>query len=131
MTELAALIGVIKTVGAVASAIVAIVAFFALVSKRPRSALRKLIREECDGAVKPVKEDVEKIKKDVEKAEETDLAILRNTITHIYIKHKDDKKIPHYEKENMLYLYGRYEELGGNSYVKQIVNEARDWEEIF
>ena len=131
MIELAALIGAIKTIGAVASAVVAIAAFFALVSKRPRSAFRKILREECDGSVKPVKEDVEKIKGDLEHAKETDLAILRNTITHIYIKYKDTKKIPHYEKENMLYLYGRYEELGGNSYVRQIVNEARDWEEVF
>ena len=54
-------------------------------------------------------------------AKANDLAIIRNTITHIYFKYKDEKKIPHYEKENVLSLYGRYEELGGNSYIKTII----------
>ena len=62
-------------------------------------------------------------------AEQNDLALLRNTITHLYFKYKVDKKIPHFEKENVMYLYARYEALGGNSYVKGIVREIESWEE--
>lgn len=62
--------------------------------------------------------------------DETNLAILRNTITHIYFKYKDSKKIPHYEKENVLYLYENYEKLNGNSYVKDIITNIKTWEEI-
>jgi len=53
--------------------------------------------------------------------------ILRNTLTHIYFKYKDEKKIPHYEKENVLHLFARYK---GNSYVEAIVEEMKTWEEI-
>lgn len=53
--------------------------------------------------------------------------MIRNTLTHIYFKYKDDKKIPHYEKENMLHLSARYK---GNSYVHTIIDEMKTWEEI-
>lgn len=63
-------------------------------------------------------------------AEQTDLAILRNTITHIYFKYKDDKKIPQFEKENVLALYENYQKLGGNSYVHNVVDAIKEWDEI-
>lgn len=53
--------------------------------------------------------------------------MLRNTLTHIYFKYKDEKKIPHYEKENVLHLATRYK---GNTYVHGIVEEMTKWEEI-
>lgn len=53
--------------------------------------------------------------------------MIRNTLTHIYFKYKNDKKIPHYEKENVLHLSARYK---GNSYVHTIIDEMKAWEEI-
>ena len=53
--------------------------------------------------------------------------MIRNPLTHIYFKYKDAKKIPHYEKENVLHLFARY---NGNSYVHTIVDEMKSWEEI-
>lgn len=53
--------------------------------------------------------------------------MIRNTLTHIYFKYKNAKKIPHYEKENVLYLSARYK---GNTYVHTIVDEMKSWEEI-
>ena len=53
--------------------------------------------------------------------------MLRNTLTHLYFKYKDEKRIPHYEKENVLHLYASYK---GNSYVSTIVEEMKSWEEI-
>ena len=64
-----------------------------------------MIREEAKEATKDISEKVDTIEKKVKAADETDLAILRNTITHIYFKYKDTKKIPHFEKENVVSLY--------------------------
>lgn len=131
---------ILKILGGCAGAIVTLITFFALVSKRPRAALRKVIREECEEANKPVREKIDELEKQAkerfnkidkknESNDETNLAMLRNTITHIYFKYKDIKKIPHYEKENLISLYERYEKLHGNHYIKMIVGEMKDWEE--
>ena len=131
---------ILKILGGCAGAIVTLITFFALISKRPRAALRRIIREESEEANKPVREQIEeletkakerfnKIDKKIEDNDETNLAMLRNTITHIYFKYKDQKKIPHYEKENVISLYERYENLHGNHYVKMIMGEMKDWEE--
>jgi iron-sulfur cluster repair protein YtfE (RIC family) len=76
------------------------------------------------------RERFDKIDKKNLENDETNIAMLRNTITHIYFKYKDVKKIHHYEKENLVSLYERYEQLHGNHYVKMIVEEMEDWEEI-
>jgi uncharacterized membrane protein YvbJ len=101
-------------------ALVTIITFFTLISKRPRAALRKIIREESKEANKELANKIEELekksrgrfdkidKKNLEN-DETNIAMLRNTITHIYFKYKDVKKIPHYEKENLVSLYERYE----------------------
>lgn len=89
-----------------------------------------MIREEVKEANKDIQEKVEVVAKKVKSVDQTNLAILRNTITHIYFKYKDAKKIPHYEKENALYLYEQYERLGGNSYVVDIISQIKTWEEI-
>ena len=132
---------ILKVIGGAAGALVTIITFFTLISKRPRAALRKIIREESKEANKELANKIEELetksrerfdkidKKNLEN-DETNLAMLRNTITHIYFKYKDVKKIPHYEKENLVSLYERYEQLHGNHYVKMIVEEMKDWEEI-
>lgn len=69
----------------------------------------------------------DQVDKQFSEMEGTNDDILRNTLTHIYFKYKDEKKIPHYEKENVLHLAARYK---GNSYVHTIVDEMKSWEEI-
>lgn len=131
---------ILKVIGGAAGALVTIITFFTLISKRPRAALRRIIREESKEANKELadkleeletksKERFDKIDKKNLESDETNLAMLRNTITHIYFKYKDVKKIPHYEKENLISLYERYQQLHGNHYVKMIVDEMKDWEE--
>ena len=56
-------------------------------------------------ANKDINEKVNQIDEKIQISDKTDLAIIRNTITHIYFKYKDIKKIPHYEKENLISLY--------------------------
>ena len=132
---------ILKVIGGAAGALVTIITFFTLISKRPRAALRRIIREESTEANKELANKIEELekkskgrfdkidKKNLEN-DETNIAMLRNTITHIYFKYKDVKKIPHYEKENLVSLYERYEQLHGNHYVKMIMEEMKDWEEI-
>lgn len=135
------LIDIIKLLGGVAGALTAIVAFIALISKKPKEWFRNTIREETNNANKEIKEQIKKldentnaklteIENKVKTAEANDIAVIRNTITHIYFKYKDTKKIPHYEKENLLALYERYESLNGNHYIKNIMKEMEAWEEI-
>lgn len=127
---LAGLYGGLKVAGSILGILITFITFFTLVSKRPRAALRKLIREEADGANKDIKKELESINKRVKGAEETDLAQIRNTITHIYYKYKDEKKIPSYEKQNLMSLYEQYRRLHGNSYVKSIMEQVEKWEEL-
>ena len=57
-----------------------------------------------------------------------DITQFRHSITGIYYKYKDEKKMPVYVKEDLMKLYDRYEKLGGNSYVHQIYQEMSQWD---
>lgn len=131
----------LKLLGGAAGALTTIIAFIALVSKKPRQWFRETIREEANNANLEIKQQIRQLSEDtnhklseiekkVRTAEENDVAVIRNTITHIYFKYKDTKKIPHYEKENLLALFERYESLNGNHYIKNIMKEMEAWEEI-
>lgn len=135
------LIEILKLLGGAAGALTTIIAFIALVSKKPRQWFRETIREEANNANLEIKQQIRQLSEDtnnklnaiekkVKTAEENDVAVIRNTITHIYFKYKDTKKIPHYEKENLLALFERYESLNGNHYIKNIMKEMEAWEEI-
>lgn len=135
------LIEMLKLLGGAAGALTTIIAFIALVSKKPRQWFRETIREEANNANLEIKQQIRQLSEDtnhklseiekkVRTAEENDVAVIRNTITHIYFKYKDTKKIPHYEKENLLALFERYESLNGNHYIKNIMKEMEAWEEI-
>ena len=135
------LMEILKLLGGAAGALTTIIAFIALVSKKPRQWFRETIREEANNANLEIKQQIRKLSEDtnnklnaiekkVKTAEENDVAVIRNTITHIYFKYKDTKKIPHYEKENLLALFERYESLNGNHYIKNIMKEMEAWEEI-
>lgn len=79
---------------------------------------------------KAQKEDIFKNLEDhFRELKDNDLTILRNSITHIYYKFKEQKRIPIYEKENWLKMYERYQKLGGNSYVAEITKIMLTWEE--
>lgn len=75
-------------------------------------------------------EELEKVKGQLVQSKETDLAILRNTITHLYYKYLPDKAMPFYEKENLVSLYNQYQYLDGNSYIHQLYEEMLRWEVI-
>ena len=61
------IVEILKTIGACAGALVTIITFFTLISKRPRAALRKIIREESTEANKELANKIEELEKKVEK----------------------------------------------------------------
>lgn len=124
------LISAFETIGSIVGIIITLATFVGLISKKPKEALRKMIREEADNANKEIKEKLLDIEKSTRVSKENDIAMMRNSITHIYFKYKDEKKIPHYEKENVISLFDRYHNIGGNHYIETIVNEMKTWEEI-
>lgn len=128
--KLSDLVDILQTVGGVTGAIVTIVGFLVLVLKKPKEKFFSTIKTIASSANEELKEELHELKKQSSEQGKTDLVLLRNTITHIYFEYKDDKKFPHFEKENVLSLFEQYERLGGNSYIKSIVAEMKAWEEI-
>ena len=53
---------------------------------------------------------------------------LRNDILDIYDRCKGDKKITHYELEAIQHSSELYFKLGGNSFVKDVVERVRNFE---
>lgn len=131
---------IFKGIGAAVGILVTLITFFGLISKRPKQAFKKLIREENETANKEIKAQILELETKARERfdqidakfkfnDETNQDMLRNTITHIYFKYKDTKVIPHYEKENLLYLASRYDALDGNTYIHSIVAEMKTWDE--
>lgn len=49
--------------------------------------------------------------------------LLRSAITSKYYVYTEFGEIPHYEKENIAYMYEQYKAMGGNSYIDNIMRE--------
>ena len=120
---------IFQNIGSVVGILITLTTFWGIISKKPKEALRRLIREETIAGTKDLKKQLNDVVEKIDSSDKTDLALLRNTITHIYFKYKDIKKIPHYEKENVLFLYEQYVKLKGNSYIISIVSEMKQWHE--
>ena len=121
---------VMEVIGSIIGTLLTIMTFVGIISKKPKEWFRRLIREESIAANQGLATQLTEIQNHLKESDETDQTILRNNITHIYFKYKKDKQIPHFEKENVLYLAEQYDKLNGNSYVKQIVKEIKTWDEI-
>lgn len=114
--------------GSIIGVIITIVTFLGLISKRPKKALRNLIREEAKAANQELEDDVKNVKEKLESNEQTTIAMIRHEITETYYKYRDNKKLPSNVKEDVLSLYERYEKLGGNSFVHSLIDEVKTWE---
>lgn len=77
-----------------------------------------------------LKAEVSKIKEKLEKNDEATACILRHQITSTYERYLKEKKLPSHTKQDICYLYEKYIELGGNSYIKQIYSDMMTWEVI-
>lgn len=52
--------------------------------------------------------------------------LLRSAITSKYYVYTELEEIPHYEKENIAYMYEQYKAMGGNSYIDNIMKELNN-----
>lgn len=55
---------------------------------------------------------------------------LRTEMLRTYYRHKDDKKIRQYEKENFEHNFNAYKALGGNSFIDDVHVEVKSWEVV-
>ena len=56
------------------------------------------------------------------------IIMLRHDITSVYQHYKSSAAIPQGIYQSTMELYDKYEKLGGNSYVHEIVEEMKTWE---
>lgn len=75
------------------------------------------------GIIKTYKKNIDNYRERDLIQEEALKCLLRSNITSKYYVYKELGVIPHYEKENIDYMFQQYKEMGGNSYVEQIVSE--------
>lgn len=68
------------------------------------------------------------ILKSLKRIQDGQKSLLRAQMLSVYYKHKDEKRLHQYERENFDKLYGAYCSLHGNSFIEDIYNEIRDWE---
>lgn len=86
---IASLLAVFETIGSIVGIFITLITFFGLISKKPREAFRRAIREEVEKSNADLKNKLEKIEEQIECSKENDIAVIRNTITHVYFKYKD------------------------------------------
>lgn len=55
------------------------------------------------------------------------IVMLRHDITSVYQHYKDSAAIPQGIYQSTMELYDKYSKLGGNSYVRDIVEEMKGW----
>ena len=58
------------------------------------------------------------------------IIMLRHDITSVYQNYKSSAAIPQNIYQSTMELYDKYEDLGGNSYVHEIVEEMKEWKRI-
>lgn len=55
---------------------------------------------------------------------------LRSEMLRTYYRHKDDKRIRQYERENFEHNFKAYTALGGNSFIGDVYEEVCEWEVV-
>jgi len=56
--------------------------------------------------------------------------LTKESITKIYYDNLDDKTLKEYERESLDALFDGYVEMGGNTFVKDIYSQMRNWKVI-
>ncbi len=54
--------------------------------------------------------------------------LLRQKITDIYYKYKDERRLPRYISENLHELFSDYDAQGGNKYIHKMYARMENWE---
>lgn len=104
---------IITAVGGVASSLMAVITLAILLIKPIRNKVRQQIEKESS------------FKTDVSDALK---CLIRHSITSIYYRYRDERKIPEYEYQNLILLYDYYKLLKANTYIKDIMQIMNSWE---
>ena len=122
----------LQIIGAVCSAIIAIMTVLGSVFKWPARIVKKYYEEHTkdiiDAKVNEIKEMIQKLNDSEIVNEEATRASLRHSITYIYEKYKDEKVLPGNTKNDLCSLYAAYTKLNGNSFIHEIYEEMMKWD---
>jgi hypothetical protein len=82
--KMTALLVIFENIGSIVGVFVTVITFFGLISKKPRAALKKMIKEGAEEANKEVNVKLTTIEEKLKKSDETDVVMLRHSITDLY-----------------------------------------------
>lgn len=96
--------------------------------------LKGYMHNDVTESLKPIYSEIEKISNNYDKSRYSYQSgmkcLLRNDILNTYLKCKSEKKITIQEKQSINKCFELYKEMGGNSFVADIVSEMNDYEVI-
>lgn len=121
-------IEIIEVIGAVAGALLGLFSLFSVLTKKPKKWFADIVRQQSIAANKELEEKIDILMKEKDENKARAIVTYRHSITNIYEKYKEEKKLPGYVKQDLCSLYEQYEKLGGNSYVHMIVAEMQNWD---
>ena len=131
--------GIITNIGAVIGVVLSCITLITLLCKPLRNKIAGWIRktshmEETRAAVDEVRAMMQQLMAAEESKQamlqlfkESQLSLLRDSITDLYFKYLPKKEVPTYERKDMVKLFESYRKLGGNSYVQTIYEEFMEW----
>lgn len=89
------------------------------------------LRSEMASLLNGMSKDMDKIDRKLEdfhsEWKDYNIVMLRHDITSVYQHYKDSAAIPQGIYQSTMELYDKYQSLGGNSYVHEIVEEMKTW----
>ena len=130
---------IITNIGAVIGVVLSCITLITLLCKPLRNKIAGWIRktshmEETRAAVDEVRAMMQQLMAAEESKQamlrlfkESQLSLLRDSITDLYFKYLPKKEVPTYERKDMVKLFESYRKLGGNSYVQTIYEEFMEW----
>lgn len=92
------------------------------------------LRNEIMPILNGLSKDLDRVDKKLEdfhsEWKDYNIVMLRHDITSVYQHYKDAAAIPQSIYQSTMELFDKYEKLGGNSYVKNIIKEIETWEKL-
>ena len=131
--------GIITNIGAVIGVVLSCITLITLLCKPLRNKIAGWIRktshmEETRAAADAARAMMQQLMAAEESKQamlrlfkESQLSLLRDSITDLYFKYLPKKEVPTYERKDMVKLFESYRKLGGNSYVQTIYEEFMEW----
>lgn len=131
---------VVKNIGTVIGLVLSVITLITLCCKPLRRKIGNVIRkasnmEETSQALDEVRAMMQQIMATeesnqamMENFKESQLSLLRDSITRLYFKYLPEKQVPTYGRKDMVNLFESYQRLGGNSYVRTIYEEFMEWQ---